>query len=78
MSSEPIAVQVHTAGFTENSVPHILQGGQRTSYIRAFLSKTYNGGNCSTICQNKTHLYTILTTNLYDKSQTKVTYRLVW
>jgi hypothetical protein len=26
----------------------------------------------------KTHFYTILATNLYDKSQTKVPYRLVW
>jgi hypothetical protein len=50
------------------------QGGQRTSYIR----KLYNGGNCSTIWQNKTHFYTILTTNLYDKSQTKVPYGLEW
>jgi hypothetical protein len=30
-----------------------------------------------TIWQNKTHFNTILTTNLYDKSQTKVPYRLV-
>jgi hypothetical protein len=43
-------------------------GGQRRSYIQLFfLSKFYNGGN----------FYTILTTNLYDKSQTKVPYGLV-
>ena len=43
-------------------------GGQRRSYIQLFfLSKLYNGGN----------FYTILTTNLYDKSQTKVPYGLV-
>ena len=34
-----------------------------------FYRKLYNGGNFSTIWQNKTHFYTILTTNLYDKSQ---------
>jgi hypothetical protein len=28
----------------------------------------YNSGNISTIWQNKTHFYTILSTNLYDKS----------
>jgi hypothetical protein len=39
-----------------------------------FYRKLYNGGNFSTIWQNKTHFYTILTTNLYDKSQTKVPY----
>jgi hypothetical protein len=43
-----------------------------------FYRKLYNSGNCSTIWQNKTHFYTILTTNLYDKSQTKVPYGLVW
>ena len=37
-----------------------------------FYRKLYNGGNYSTIWQNKTNFYTILTTNLYDKSQTKV------
>ena len=43
-----------------------------------FYRKLYNGGSFSTIWQNKTHFYTILTTNLYDKSQTKVPYGLVW
>jgi hypothetical protein len=42
------------------------------------LSQIYNGGNFSTIRQNKTHFHTTLTTNLYDKSQTKVPYGLVW
>jgi len=37
-----------------------------------FYRKLYNGGNYSTFWQNKTNFYTILTTNLYDKSQTKV------
>jgi hypothetical protein len=43
-----------------------------------FYRKLYNGGNCSTIWQNKTHFYAILTTNLYDNSQTKVPYGLLW
>ena len=43
-----------------------------------FYRKLYNGGNVSTIWQNKTHIYTILTTNLYDKSQTKIPCGLVW
>ena len=34
-----------------------------------FYRKLYNGGNCSTIWQNKTPFYTILTTNLYDKKK---------
>ena len=42
-----------------------------------FFPKLYNGGNFSTIWQNKTHFYTILTTNLYDKSQTKVLFTLI-
>ena len=51
----------------------LYQGGQRTSYIGVFfLLKICNGGNFSNIWQNKTNFYTILTTNLYDKSQTKV------
>jgi hypothetical protein len=33
--------------------------------------KLYNGVYCSTIWQNKTHFYTILTTNLYDKARPK-------
>ena len=41
-----------------------IQGGQHTSYIWVFFL-------------NKAHFYTILTTNLYDKSQTKVPYGLV-
>ena len=58
---------------------YIFQGGQRMSYIRVFFyRKFYNGGNFSTIWQNKTNFYAILTTNLYDKSQTKVPYGLVW
>ena len=51
-----------------------------TTYVihpAIFNRKLYNGEKCSTIWQNKTHFYTILTTNLYDKSQTKVPYRLV-
>ena len=41
-----------------------LQGGQRTPYIRVFFYWTlYNGGNCSTIWQNKAHFYTISTMN---------------
>jgi hypothetical protein len=57
-----------------------LVGGQRTSYIRVifFYRKLYNGGNFSTIWQNNTHFYTILTTNMSDKRQTKVPYGLVW
>jgi hypothetical protein len=47
----------------------------RTTYVthlgNFFYRKLYNGVYRSTIWQNKTHFYTILTTNLYDKSQTK-------
>jgi hypothetical protein len=43
----------------------IYQDGQRTSYIRVFFL-------------SKTHFYTILTRDLYDKSQTKVPFGLVW
>ena len=53
------------------------QGGQHTSYIQVcFYQKLYNGGNFSTIWQSKTHFYTILTTNLYDKSQHKKNTRM--
>ena len=40
--------------------------------------KLYNGGNVSTFWQNKTYFHTILTTNLYDKSQTKVPYGTIY
>ena len=43
-----------------------------------YYRKLYNSGNFSTIWQNETHFYTILTTNMYDKRQTKVPYGLVW
>jgi hypothetical protein len=53
--------------------------GQRTSYIRVFFYQTlYYGRNFWTIWQNKTHLYTTLASNLYDKIQTKVPYGFVW
>ena len=56
-----------------------IQGGQRTSYIWVFFIENFIMAeiNCSTIWQNKINFYTILTTNLYDKSQTKVSDGLV-
>ena len=66
--------------FTECLVKNVLFTGWTTYVIHPgilFSEKLYNDRNFST-WQNKTHFYTILTTNLYDKSQTKVLYGLVW
>jgi hypothetical protein len=62
--------------FRHGRKPPLLQSGQR--HTSGYFYRTlYNGGNFSFIWQNKTHFYTILTTNLYDKSHTKVPYGLV-
>ena len=49
-------------------VCHLHISGWTTYVIHPgiFYRKLYNGGNCSTIWQSKTHFYTILTTNLYE------------